>query len=262
MKEQQKISYIYCFTNLINGKKYIGSTIQEPNIRYNQHIYNATHKNAHQYNYPLYQAIRKYGIENFSFSILLEQNCTEQEIRLIEKDYIKKENTLSPFGYNQTENTEHPINDIQSYKKMSKTKREKAKKVALVDQHNNIIQVFRSIVDCAEEMSLDERKISACCRGERKSYNKYIFYWLDDDNSLIIPKYQRDPYKGEKGTTQIQSSSKQVEQLDIKTNKVIKIYDTIALAARENNCDSSAISKVCKGIRQSCGGFKWRYVNK
>ena len=29
------MNYIYCFTNLINQKKYIGSTINKPNIRYN-----------------------------------------------------------------------------------------------------------------------------------------------------------------------------------------------------------------------------------
>ena len=64
------MNYIYCFTNLINNKKYIGSTTQNPNIRFNQHIYNATHENAHQYNYPLYSAMRKYGLKNFTFEIL------------------------------------------------------------------------------------------------------------------------------------------------------------------------------------------------
>ena len=34
---------IYCFTNLINNKKYIGSTIQDPKIRYKQHLYNYKH---------------------------------------------------------------------------------------------------------------------------------------------------------------------------------------------------------------------------
>ena len=34
-------------------------------------------------------------------------------------------------------------------------------------------------------------------------------------------------------------------------------YNSFAEAARENNCDSSGISKVCKGIRTNCGGYKW-----
>ena len=30
-------------------------------------------------------------------------------------------------------------------------------------------------------------------------------------------------------------------------------------AAADNNCDASAISKVCNGKRNKCGGFKWKY---
>ena len=41
---------------------------------------------------------------------------------------------------------------------------------------------------------------------------------------------------------------------------ILNTYETLALAARENNCDSSGISKVCKGKRNNCGGFKWKYV--
>lgn len=255
------MNYIYCFTNLINNKKYIGSTISQPNIRYNQHIYNATHDSCHQYNYPLYQAIRKYGIENFSFEILEEQEYSEQKIREIEKQYIIKMNTTSPFGYNQTINTERPINDIKSYQKMSETKRNNAKKVALVDDENNIIQIYRSIIDCAEELKEDEKKISACCRGERKTTNNKKFYWLDDNNNLIIPEYKRDFYKGKSGTTQIQSSSRKVAKIDLLSNEILTTYDTVALAARENNCDASAISKVCRGTRKKCGGFTWKYLN-
>lgn len=255
------MNYIYCFTNLINNKKYIGSTISQPNIRYNQHIYNATHETSHQYNYPLYQAIRKYGIENFSFEIIEQKDCSEFEIRQLEQKYIIQLNTLSPNGYNQTLNTEHPINDIYSYKKMSETKREKSKKVALVDENNNIISIYRSIVDCAEALNEDEKKIGACCRGERKTTNNKKFYWLDETNNIIIPEYKRDCYKGNEGTTQIQSSSRKVAKIDSISNEILATYDTIALAARENNCDSSAISKVCRGIRKQCGGFIWKYLN-
>ena len=253
---------IYCFTNLINGKQYIGSTIVEPNRRYNQHIYNATHENAHQYNYPLYEAIRKYGKENFDFKVLYQEECEEEHIRELEREYILRFNTLSPNGYNQTDNTEHPINAIESYKKMSETKRNNAKRVAQIDNNNNIIKIFRSVVDCAEETHEDEKKIGSCCRGERKSTGGKFFAWLDENNQLIIPEYKRDFDKGEIGTTQIQSSSRKVAKIDIDTLQIIETYDTIALASRENNCDASGISKVCTGKRKSCGGFKWEYIDE
>ena len=34
---------IYCFTNKINNKKYIGQTISDDNGRYNRHLYSARH---------------------------------------------------------------------------------------------------------------------------------------------------------------------------------------------------------------------------
>ena len=47
---------------------------------------------------------------------------------------------------------------------MSETKREKAKCVAEVDQNNNIIKIYRSIIDCAEQTGSDQRKSGSCCR--------------------------------------------------------------------------------------------------
>ena len=101
------------------------------------------------------------------------------------------------IGYNQTSNTLHPINDINSYRKMSITKRENAKNVAEIDNDFNIIKIWRSIVDCAEDTGLDERKIAAVCRGERLTTSNRKFYWIENDE-LIIPEYHRDLYKGEK----------------------------------------------------------------
>ena len=226
-------------------------------------MYNAFNENSNKYNYPLYCAIRKYGINNFKFEILEQKECSEQEIREIEQQYIIKLNTLSPFGYNQTLDTQHPINDIALYKRISETKREKAKYVAEVDKDNNIIKIYRSIVDCAEQTGCNQRKIGSCCRGERHHTNNRKFYWIDENNKLIIPIYKgENQYKGEKNKTQIQSTSRKVAKIDLQTNEIIEIYDTIALAARMNNCDSSAISKVCRGMRNKCGNFKWKYIEK
>lgn len=257
------MKYIYCFINLINGKMYIGSTIQEPNIRYNQHIYNSKHQSSNKYNYPLYQAFRKYGLENFEYKILFSKECSEQEIRQIEHDFIVKYNTLSPKGYNQTLNTEHPINDKLSYQKMSNTKREQAPEVVETNEEGTkILQIFRSASDCAENTGLDIKKIGACCRGERKSTQNRFFHWLDKNNNIIIKKYNRDPYKGAKGTTQKQKTNRLVGKYDLKTNELLDKYESIALAARENNCDASGISKTCRGKRSYCGGFIWRYLDE
>ena len=210
--------------------------------------------------YPLYAAIRKYGIENFSFKVIDSGDWTEKELRIIEKKYIIKYKTVSPFGYNQTDNTEHPINSIESYKKMSETKREQSKAVAIFDLQGNLLNIYRSIVDCAEATGFNEKKIAACCRGERKTSDNHIFYWVNENNDFIIPEYHRDPYKGENGTTQQQITNKKVAKIDIKTNEILATYDSIALAARENQCDASGISKVCRGIRNTTKGYKWKYV--
>ena len=67
---------------------------------------------------------------------------------------------------------------------MSETKRENAKDVAEVDQENKILNIWRSIADCAEATGLDEKKIAACCRGEIHTTEKRIFYWIDNNGEL------------------------------------------------------------------------------
>ena len=65
--------YIYRIINNINGKSYIGST-KDTKERFKQHIKSSKYSSSQSYNYPLQRAFRKYGIENFSFTIIEEYN--------------------------------------------------------------------------------------------------------------------------------------------------------------------------------------------
>lgn len=89
---------IYKITNLINGKSYIGQSVNIQK-RFNAHKSVAFNHNDKNYNYPLYKAIRKYGIDNFSFDILEE--CDISELNNKEIYYISKYKTYGKFGYNQ-----------------------------------------------------------------------------------------------------------------------------------------------------------------
>lgn len=89
---------IYKITNIINNKKYIG---QSRNIekRIAKHKRTPFNPNSQEYNNVLYQDIRKYGLENFTFEILEECEITKlnnREIYWI--DYYKSCNPEK--GYN------------------------------------------------------------------------------------------------------------------------------------------------------------------
>lgn len=91
---------IYCFTNLINQKKYIGQSINDDNSRYNNHKSSYLREKASDYNSPLHRAFRKYGFENFSYEILAKHIDDINLLNQLEINYIKKYNSLIPNGYN------------------------------------------------------------------------------------------------------------------------------------------------------------------
>ncbi len=81
-----KVCGIYCITNKLNNKQYIGQSV---NIfaRWHQHISMtrrvAFDKNARLH---LYFAMRKYGLDNFKFEIM--ELCDKSELNDRERDLI------------------------------------------------------------------------------------------------------------------------------------------------------------------------------
>lgn len=85
---------IYCLENKINGKKYIGQTIQAGQARWRKHKSDSFDKDTH-----LYCAMRKYGIDNFYYSILEE--IDNELLNERERYWIAHFDTYHN-GYNET----------------------------------------------------------------------------------------------------------------------------------------------------------------
>lgn len=100
LKKLPKASGIYLVTNIINNKCYIGQA-KNIYIRFNSHhIYDYLNPNNCCYNSKFYQALRKYGLDNFEISIL--ELCEEKELDEKEKMYIEQFDSFQN-GYNSTE---------------------------------------------------------------------------------------------------------------------------------------------------------------
>lgn len=87
---------IYCITNTITGKQYIGQTRKSVESRWKQHI--KVHTKINNY---LYFAMRKYGIEAFTITELVSGVENVEELNNLERKFISDYNTFG-LGYNLT----------------------------------------------------------------------------------------------------------------------------------------------------------------
>jgi group I intron endonuclease len=95
---REKICGIYCFENLVNGKKYIGKSID---IEKRQIVHLSNLRRNLSNNKYLQNSWNKYGENNFKFYIL--KILPNNEIDEMEKYYIKKLKSKYPNGYNMTD---------------------------------------------------------------------------------------------------------------------------------------------------------------
>jgi len=90
------MGYIYKITNHLNNKCYIGYT-ENPEKRWIGH----QHKQGSKI---VWQAIKKYGLPNFSFEVIAKDTVDN------ENNYIIEHNSIAPNGYNITEGGGLPPN--------------------------------------------------------------------------------------------------------------------------------------------------------
>lgn len=98
-ENQSKNNGVYAIENIINNKKYIGTTFRKDQNGFKIRFKCYSKHSSTYYNKKLTSAIKKYGIHNFIFKIVEIVNTSIVDCRLKEEYYIALYDTVN-VGYN------------------------------------------------------------------------------------------------------------------------------------------------------------------
>lgn len=236
---------VYKYTNLINGKTYIGITTKKLSARHREHI-NKINDGTHFHN-----ALLKYGISNFKLEVI-DHAKTIEELKEKEKQWIKKLNSFTyqdkSNGYNCTlggDGTMGMSGELNSQygirpqdrmdEETFKAWKNNLKKSAPKGNDHRCYGKHPSEIFGAEGFK------TAC----QKARERFI------ENN---PSEHRD-YCGDKNP-----NAKKVVQIS-KDGECIATFKTVKEASETAKTNQGHIGSCCTGKRKTTGGYKWMYYD-
>lgn len=233
---------IYYHKNKINNKIYIGLT---------KNIKNRWVSNGKGYKgcVIFWNAICKYGWDNFEHSILIE-NLSLEEATIIEKYLIKKYNTTDKrYGYNMSNGGVGGCAVGENNKN--------SKSIFQYSLDGDFIKEWACMSEAAEKNNIVLNDIIRCCKsisGEENNGYKQAggYIWSYNYYDEI------SPYKGR---TIKKSEDKAIYQIDMNNYQIVKIYKNIYEIEdfTPKKRIQNIIREVCKGNKNSYDGFYWCY---
>ncbi len=260
------MGYIYKITNTITNKCYIGETKQSnPESRWKEH--KNTIKNG--VGCPALQdAVKKYGIENFKFEILII--CFDEDRYKYEIEYIKKYNSKVPNGYNildggpgggfdgktHSEETKKHISEKikQKYIDNPNLKRE-------ISERNKIIMNSEIIKNKISEGMLNSTKYQQMIKDKKVGNINNTFHSEETKNKIreSVKKYYNEKYHiniVKHREAMAKSVGIKIVQYDL-NSILISTFISFADASRQTGVPNSTIKK-CVKYDKSNRGFIWK----
>ena len=248
------MAYIYRILNKLTKKCYIGETKSKDVIwRWNQH------KQKIEINKgcpALRDAVKKYGIDNFEFSVLII--CFDDERFKYEIEYIKKYNSVVPNGYNIT-------NGGEGGGFQGKTHTEEVKNII----KNKLKQKYIDNPDLKKQMSERNKIVMSTPEVREKIKNGILNSekWKKVVEDKRIGNYEQVKHTEER-KNKISESLKEynannnkikIKQYDI-NNNLLNEYTSISDASRKTSIQRKMISLYLRGKTNIAGGFIWKYA--
>lgn len=242
---------VYKITNKINLKSYIGQTINSLEWRWKRHQHKS---NCHL----LFNAIRKYGKENFEIKVLAYCNNIE-EMNHREQYYIKLFKTLAPNGYNLDSGGNNKTMHQSTKNKLSKSLKGRKTKPCSEETKSKIAASHVG-KKASEETKAKLSKIHTGRKSSEETKKKV--------SEALTGKPKSDKHRaslsasksGQKITAEHRSAISNGLKKQIKCNETGKIYDSTKDAALELGVNPSSIWHVLKGKCKTCKGLSFSYT--
>lgn len=277
---------VYLHINKINGKRYVGVTSQLPEKRW-ENGKGYTKRQPHMYN-----AIKKYGWDNFEHKILID-NISLEHADSLERMLIKAWRLQDPrYGYNSqsggltnatlADETRQKISKALIGRELSDTHRQNLsntrKNTPLSEKQKEHIEYLKYFNKGKKFTESHKKNLSNALKGREFSEThknnlsnakkgqcseRQLAALLIVCENNIGRKHTEEEKKkisaGNKG--KIKKNSVKVGQYNLNTEEIICVYDSIMDAHNKTGISYNNIWNCVNNKAKSAGGFNWRKFN-